>query len=182
MFHPAQQGANPGLTSDGRFGVYPTMEAGIAQSVRQIQLNARRGDDTLARMVTRWAPPGENNTASYIAAVSRATGIAPNETLDVQDAALLRRLVAAMAVQENGRSLDPGVVERGVALGLGGGAAPSPAGGADSAAAPGTGPAGESRSVVELRFSGQVPPGLTAITRGEGGGVRIERPGLGAGP
>ncbi|NKE43581.1 hypothetical protein HB662_02250 [Roseomonas frigidaquae] len=180
MWHPGQLEANPGLASDGRFGVYPTMEAGIAQAIRQLQRNARRGDDTLARQISRWAPPGENNTAAYIAAVSRAIGIAPNETLDLRDAAVLRRLVAAMAVQENGRALDPAVIDRGVALGLApaGASAPSPATAAGPLAAGG----GESRSVVELRFSGQVPPGLTAITRREDGGVRIERPGLGAGP
>ncbi|WP_439597995.1 hypothetical protein [Falsiroseomonas sp.] len=184
MWHPAQLAENPGLTSDGRFGVYPSMEAGIAQSIRQMQLNARRGDDTLARMVSRWAPPGENNTAAYIAAVSRATGLAPDARLDMNNPAVLRSLVMAMAVQENGRGLDAGVVDRGVAMGLGRAAAAPPPGGAAPAGAPGAEPgvAGASRSVVELRFSGQVPPGLTAITRSEGAGVRIERPGLGAGP
>ncbi|MBU8547233.1 MULTISPECIES: hypothetical protein [Roseomonadaceae] len=183
MFHPAQQGANPGLASDGRFGVYPTMEAGIAQSVRQMQLNARRGDDTLARMVTRWAPPGENNTAAYIAAVSRATGIAPNETIDVQDAGLLRRLVAAMAVQENGRSLDSGVVERGVAQALAPPGAPAPAAAPEPGAAAATPAPQTGRQGVDVRvtLAGPGSEGATIRTRTDDG-VRIERPGMGAGP
>lgn len=61
---------------------------------------AKYGLDTIRGIVTRWAPPGENDTAAYISAVSRFTGIAPDTKLIYpQD---LPSLIAALTKQENG--------------------------------------------------------------------------------
>jgi peptidoglycan hydrolase-like protein with peptidoglycan-binding domain len=62
----------------------------------------RHGLKTLGQIIGRWAPPGENDTASYVAAVSKATRIGPRAQLDLRDAATLRALIAAIIRRENG--------------------------------------------------------------------------------
>ena len=65
--------------------------------------------DTIRDIVTRWAPPNENNTQAYIENVSRLTGIAPDDPLgDPSDSPARWMMVGtAMAIQENGTtSLD----------------------------------------------------------------------------
>ena len=59
--------------------------------------------------MSRWAPPGENNTSAYIANVSRLTGIDPDEPIGIPSDKPSRWMMvgAAMAVHENGTdSLD----------------------------------------------------------------------------
>jgi hypothetical protein len=133
----------PGVQgSDGRFGRYGSVEDGVAAATRQLQLYAGRGINTLEGIVGRWAPPGENNTGAYVAAVARATGLDPRAQIDMQNPEVLSRIVAAMGQHENGRPIDAGAVQRGVAMGLGGtvpvssGAAPGGAPAATPAAAP----------------------------------------------
>ena len=54
---------------------------------------------TIRAIISRWAPPNENLTATYIQNVCRLTGIAPDEPLGIPS--------MAMAIQENGTdSLD----------------------------------------------------------------------------
>jgi hypothetical protein len=112
---------NQGATgSDGRFGVYASMEEGIAASVRQLLWNAdQHGLGTIGQQIGRWAPPGENNTGAYAARVASAVGIGVNDPLNIRDPLVLRRMVGAMTAVENGRSISDDVIARGVGLGLG---------------------------------------------------------------
>ena len=59
---------------------------------------------TIRAIVSRWAPPNENKTEAYIQAVSRLTGINPDEPLGIpsEQPARWQLLGAAMAIQENG--------------------------------------------------------------------------------
>lgn len=98
--------------SDGRFGVYPTMEAGIAAAHQQLLLNQDRGLNTLAKQINRWAPPSENDTGRYIAAVAKATGLDPNAPIDLRDPAIAGKVIGAMAQVENGKPLDPATIDR----------------------------------------------------------------------
>lgn len=64
---------------------------------------------TIRAIVTKWAPAIENNTKSYIANVSRLTGIDPDEPIGIPSDQPARwiALGTAMAIQENGiESLD----------------------------------------------------------------------------
>ena len=58
----------------------------------------------LYTIVSKWAPPGENNTEAYIRNVARLTGIGPDEPLGIpsEHPARWMLLGAAMAIQENG--------------------------------------------------------------------------------
>ena len=64
---------------------------------------------TIRGIVSKWAPPNENNTKAYIANVSQLTGIAPDEPLGIPTEKPARWIAVgrAMAIQENGvESLD----------------------------------------------------------------------------
>lgn len=57
---------------------------------------------TIRRIITRWAPPKENDTAAYIAAVSKLSGIGPDEPISGDDRRQMTAIVAAMSQVENG--------------------------------------------------------------------------------
>ena len=64
---------------------------------------------TIRDIITRWAPPNENNTQAYIENVSRLTGIDPDDPLGSPSDTPARWMMVgtAMAIQENGTtSLD----------------------------------------------------------------------------
>lgn len=128
------QGAN---ASDGRFGVYPTMEAGVAANVRQLQSYQNdRGLNTISAIVNRWAPPGENDSSGYAIQVAKLMGVKPNAPLNLSDPQQATRLVMAMGQVENGQMLDHGAVQRGVQMAFTPGALPSGASGAAPAPRP----------------------------------------------
>src|SRR6202020_2756902 len=56
--------------------------------------------DTVSGIVSKWAPPSENDTAGYIAGVSHDTGFAPNQRINLHDPAVMRKFVAAMIKRE----------------------------------------------------------------------------------
>ena len=105
----------------GGFGVYGSMESGIAADTRQITLyQDKYGLNTVRGIISRWAPPGDgNDTASYIAQVCQALGVGPDTPINTHDAATAQKMVMAMARRENGVGLDAGTAQRGVAMGLG---------------------------------------------------------------
>ena len=59
---------------------------------------------TIRTIIQKWAPPHENNTASYIANVSKLSGIGADEPIGIpsEHPARWMMLGAAMAIQENG--------------------------------------------------------------------------------
>ena len=85
LVYAGQAGASPGV---GGFASFDTLADGQAALDNQITLDATRGTDvngnpttTLAQLITSWAPPSENDTATYIANVSASTGFDPNAPL-----------------------------------------------------------------------------------------------------
>lgn len=72
-----QQGA---VAGDKGFARFPTLDAGWSALHRQINLDASRGK-TLEQFVYKYAPPVENNSAAYLAALARALGVQPSELL-----------------------------------------------------------------------------------------------------
>ena len=64
-------------------------------------------------IITRWAPPSENNTQGYIRHVCQLTGFGGNQRLTEKD---WPRLVKAMARMECGVDLEEGTIQRGFEL------------------------------------------------------------------
>lgn len=89
---------------EGRFAKFDTPEAGVAALARQLQLYGSRGIDTLEGILSKYAPPSENNTGAYVKALSEKLGVAGNQQLDLKDAYTLSRLVEGISAHEAGRS------------------------------------------------------------------------------
>ncbi len=60
------------------------------------------GIDTVREIISRWAPPNENNTEAYIQSVAKACGVKPNDNLDLTDKKLMLAMVKAIIQHENG--------------------------------------------------------------------------------
>lgn len=86
------------VRADGRYGVFDTAANGVRAIGGELRASIRKGQ-TLAQAIAEWAPPTENNTAAYQAAVVRATGIAPGTKLAV---AHVPAVATAIIHHENG--------------------------------------------------------------------------------
>lgn len=86
--------------------VYP--EHGIrALALNLKNYQALRNLYTIRGMITRQAPSVENDTASYINAVSRALGISPDTPIDFRNPDVSLKLVKAIIIHENGENPYP---------------------------------------------------------------------------
>lgn len=85
--------------TDGKFEQFTSPEFGIRAMFMDIRGDIKRGLNTIRKLITTYAPPSENNTAAYIAAVSKSIGKAPDATISEAD---YPQLVAAIIKHENG--------------------------------------------------------------------------------
>lgn len=91
------------LQSDPAFFVFDAPLWGIrAMAVILRNYQRRNGLKSIAQIIGRWAPAGENDTAGYAAAVGKEMGVGPREYLDLGDRSTLRALIAAIIRRENG--------------------------------------------------------------------------------
>ena len=76
---------------------------------------------TIRDIVSRWAPPKENNTPAYIRHVSDYTGIGPDRDLGNPQTHPTNWLLTgyAMAVMENGKTFPPIPMIKGFSLAIG---------------------------------------------------------------
>lgn len=102
--------------TDGRYCRFIDPVWGI-RAMARILLNYQRlyGIDTVAGIVSRWAPSSENDTGAYIASVAGRVGVAPDETISVEGR--LYELIPAMIYHENGQQpYSAGQIREGVSL------------------------------------------------------------------
>ena len=91
------------LQADREFVQFITVEWGIRAAFRLLETYRKKYNAVCIQdIITRWAPPSENNTSAYIKDVCRLTGFGGQERLT---AAQLQKLVAAMARIESGMYL-----------------------------------------------------------------------------
>lgn len=98
------QGQVPG--EDTAFVTFETMAHGIRALVVLLQtyFNKHRLD-TVRKIISRWAPPSENDTDAYIAAVCKPGNLDPNQIL-TPDRLTLEYLARQIAKHENGKDAD----------------------------------------------------------------------------
>lgn len=99
-----QQGATG---SDGRYAIFETPYTGIKALSGQLMRyysgqTTGRPLRTVNDIISTWAPASENNTAAYIAQVSKALGVEAHTRLDLNDNAVMQKLVSAIIRHENG--------------------------------------------------------------------------------
>lgn len=74
---------------------------GIRAMTKLLQnYQSRYGLNTIRELITRWAPPNENITESYVTNVSRIVGASPDQQINVTEVAV--PLVTAIITHENG--------------------------------------------------------------------------------
>lgn len=88
----------------GAFLMFDSVENGYrAAAITLINYGRLFGADTIAKIVARWAPPSENDTAAYVAAVEAATQIGRDVRLRLlQEPDALARIMDAMTRVESG--------------------------------------------------------------------------------
>ncbi|MEK0158801.1 MULTISPECIES: virion protein [Pseudoalteromonas] len=86
--------------TDGRFAVFETAKHGLRAAGRILRTYANKyGIRSINTIVSRWAPPSENDTAGYIKFVSEKAGVEPSKPLSSDE---YTRVIAAMIHMENG--------------------------------------------------------------------------------
>lgn len=102
------QGMADDQSGDSRFIIFKTPQWGIRTIARLLLTYQNQHDlHTVRGLISRWAPPGENNTGAYIAAVSTGVGVGPDDEIDVDVTAVMLPLVKAIIVHENGENPYP---------------------------------------------------------------------------
>jgi hypothetical protein len=91
-----------GASRAGRFAAFGSMAEGIAALDDQLRKYASRGNDTVRGIIGTYAPPGENDTGSYIAEVARKLGVSADAHLNLNDAETLRGMIGAITSREVG--------------------------------------------------------------------------------
>lgn len=90
--------------ADGRFETFQKPEYGIRAIARVVKnYAAKYGLNTVRGIINRYAPPVENNTNAYVAAVANELGVSPDTPLNLSDFNTLLALVTAIIRHENGR-------------------------------------------------------------------------------
>lgn len=87
--------------TDGRFEQFESFVYGVRAMIVLIRNYILRGDNTIQKILNRYAPSSENNTEAYISAVSSATGFGRNQELQAEYR-YIKPLVMAMAEHETG--------------------------------------------------------------------------------
>ena len=85
---------------------FMTPEQGITAGLKDIHNQPRlHGLRTVDGIITKFAPPSENNTDSYIAHVCGALGVGPDDIIDLDDNDTLFKFGKAVIFHENGRCI-----------------------------------------------------------------------------
>lgn len=69
------------VVTDQEFEEFETMMWGLRAGLRNMKTNFGRGNNTIRKLISVWAPSSENNTENYIDIVSKETGINPDAIL-----------------------------------------------------------------------------------------------------
>lgn len=102
------------LPSDNAFKKFDTIVNGYrAMFVLLRNYNRLYGINTIRGIVSRYAPPTENNTSSYIEYVCMVCNYPPDKEIDFKRKKLFVLIVYAMAYIETGYKPDIHVVEEG---------------------------------------------------------------------
>jgi hypothetical protein len=152
-------GVDKGEKERAGFVQFATPEAGIRALTMNLMSYDAQGFNTPRAIINRWAPPsdqpGKSNT-NYIAAVAKALGVKPTDTINLKDPAVMQQLVASIIEFENGKQpYAANVLAAGITAGLN----------RQSLAAPGAAPAAP--SLPSLPPAAAAPGGVRPMTAAE---------------
>lgn len=105
------------VQSDAEFFQFVAPQWGIRALAKVLLSYERKGLNTVEEIVSRFAPSSENKTDAYILHVAAKLDVQPNDYIDVDDLAVMRPLVEAIILHENGRQpYSAGVILEGLRL------------------------------------------------------------------
>ena len=87
--------------TDKRFEQFIELKYGIRALFRDILNDVKKGQNTIYKLISSYAPPSENNTIAYISSVSKATGLAPHTKIKALDKTMLIALAKSITHIEN---------------------------------------------------------------------------------
>lgn len=90
-------------TDPSGYAVFATPQDGINAATTNLQSYANKhGINTVAGVISRWAPAGSNNTPNYIHYVAGSMGVDPNQPLNMSDPNVQKGLTNGIFSFENG--------------------------------------------------------------------------------
>ncbi len=89
--------------TDKSFCQFVSPEYGIRAMIKVIQNYHRKyGINTISGIISRWAPPNENNTDAYINHVCKDTEVTGDQVVDVFNKVFMTKLIKSVITMENG--------------------------------------------------------------------------------
>ena len=98
------QGLNPNSRNiDPAFCVFTSSVYGI-RALAKVLINYKKihGLNTVRQIISRYAPPNENQTTAYIQSVAKQLGVVPDTVIDVEERGVLTVFIKAIIRMENG--------------------------------------------------------------------------------
>ncbi len=92
--------------SDASFKTFESMAWGYRAMIVLLYGYIDKGYNTISKIINRWAPGIENNTTAYINHVVALTGIGQDTIIVKDDEQSIEKLIAAIALHENGTAAD----------------------------------------------------------------------------
>lgn len=104
--------------TDPEFFQFQSIDYGLAAMAKiLLRYQDIYGFNTITKIITRWAPPNENNTANYIVTIVKKTGIDANNPINLHDFATLKAIMKAMiCVESDNFRVKDYDIDRGIAL------------------------------------------------------------------
>ena len=102
--------------NDLSFKTFSTMPYGYRAGFAILHTYLKNGCNTIEKIITRFAPPNENDTQAYIANVAKWSGVPKEKVLTATSGTDYIMIVAAMSAVENGKNADISQVQAGFNL------------------------------------------------------------------
>jgi hypothetical protein len=102
--------------TDKSFKTFSSLAYGYRAAFVILGTYFSQGCNTIEKIISRWAPPAENDTESYISQVERYSGVPRHKELTSASGTEYMMIVAAMSFVENGQNADIAEVQAGFNL------------------------------------------------------------------
>lgn len=105
--------------TDHAFEQFTDMKYGVRAAFKTLKSYINRHKcNTVRKIISRWAPPVENNTENYIKTVCKRAHLGENDVILFENTCVMIALFEAMCFVENGQEIDVADVLEGYKLAL----------------------------------------------------------------
>lgn len=87
--------------TDKSFEQFTDLKFGTRALIKNLQTYFKQGNNTVSKIINKWAPTSENDTNAYIAMVCKFINVTPNQKLEPTEDTLIG-LARAISRKENG--------------------------------------------------------------------------------